>query len=92
MYSRIEGTSALKSTQPRALTVLTPHTQAGTSNSGVAPRVRRSHKELLFDDERCYEYGSVDLKAACGGPIKLALVYASALLFMVAGLALATVL
>ena len=50
MYSRIEGTSALKSTQPRALTVLTPHTQAGTSNSGVAPRVRRSHKELLFDD------------------------------------------
>lgn len=88
MYSRIEGTSALKIESLRALTIVKP----GAQHSAPAARKQRDYSELLFDDERCYEYKRVDLKSACSNPIKLALVYTSALLFMVAGLALATVL
>lgn len=88
-HTRIEGTAALKGTQPRPLKVV----EFTAQQAAPAPpaRMPRDRRALLFDDERCYEYTAFDVKSACKSPLKLALVYTSALLFMLAGLALATI-
>ncbi|MGN0039367.1 MAG: hypothetical protein ACI36Y_09615 [Coriobacteriales bacterium] len=88
-HTRIEGTAALKGTQPRALKVV--EFSARQAAPAATARTLRDHRALLFDDERCYEYSAFDVNSVCKSPLKLALVYTSALLFMLAGLALATI-